>query len=247
MRRPNPASLASRLATRVSRGPGDRIWTYEDFADLESPMTAVAAALSRLTRKGILRRIRRGMYYKPAITRFGESRPDPNSAIEAALRGHGTLGIVTGLEAWRRLGLTTQITSESMLISSKRLRISPVMGHRVRAAIRSSARGSRGNERAVLDALRAIRRIPGTTPDSVLDWARFHLRAGTLDFPALVRMAKKEPPRVRALLGALMEDASLKDTEDMRDILRSSLNPLTTYRIPGALEHLKTAKEWNIH
>jgi hypothetical protein len=246
MKSPSPASLASRITARVIRASGDRIWTYEDFADLKGPTTAVAAALSRLTRKGVLRRLRRGIYYKPEATRFGESRPDPDSAIEATLRLHRTPAIVSGLEAWRRLGLTTQVTSESALTTSKRLRLAPVMGHRVRAAVRSSARRSLGNERAVLDALRAIHRIPGTTPDGVIDWARFHLWEGKLDLASLVRMAMREPPRVRALLGALMEDSKLKNTEDMQEILRSSLNPLTIFKIPGAMNHLKTARGWKI-
>jgi hypothetical protein len=246
MRKADPKSVASRVAARIGSGPTGRLWTYDDFLDLAAPMTAVAAALSRLTRKGELRRIRRGIYYKPETTRFGESHPDSHAALEATLRRHGTPATPSGLNAWRRLGLTTQISSEASLISAKRLRISPVMGQRVTAVTRTNVGRSIENERAVLDALRAIRRIPGTTPGGVLDWARHHLTLGGLNVANLARMAKNEPPRVRALLGALMEDIDPDGTEGIREGLKRSLNPLTTFKFPGVRERLRSADGWNI-
>ena len=245
MRTPDPTSVASRVAARIARGAGDRLWTYENFQDLSAPPTAVAAALSRLTRKGTLRRIRRGVYYRPVATAFGESRPDPEAALKVALRRRGAGATPSGLEAWRRLGLTSQVTSEAELVSSGRIRISPVLGQKVRASVRPLGAPSAADERAVLDALRALRRIPGTTPATVLDWARLLLR-GKVDLPRLARMARREPPRVRALLGALLEDSGARGTAAIREELRRSLNPLTTYRIPGVVGHLRSARAWSI-
>src|SRR5262245_2504900 len=54
---------------------GERLWRLEDFQDL--PFTAVAQALSRLTRQGELQRLSKGIYYSSRQTAFGKSRPNP--------------------------------------------------------------------------------------------------------------------------------------------------------------------------
>jgi hypothetical protein len=82
-------------------------------------------------------------------------------------------------------------------------------------------------------------------PVPVLDWVRLLLRDG-VDLPRLARMARREPPRVRALLGALLEDSRARGTAAIRQELRRSLNPLTTYRIPGVVGYLGSAHAWNI-
>ena len=51
----------------------DKLWSFEDFANLD-PL-AVAAALSRLNKTGELRRVRRGLYHRPQTTAFGASSP----------------------------------------------------------------------------------------------------------------------------------------------------------------------------
>lgn len=48
---------------------GDRVWRLADFADL--PFTAVAQALSRLTRSGKIERLSKGVYYAPRQTALG--------------------------------------------------------------------------------------------------------------------------------------------------------------------------------
>jgi hypothetical protein len=50
-----------------------------------------------------------------------------------------------------------------------------------------------------------------------------------------------EPPRVRAMLGALGEELSISSR--LLDELRGSLNPLSRYDF-GRLESLRYAKQW---
>jgi len=247
MRKPDPASVASRTAARVVRGGPDRLWTYRDFADLNAPTTAVAAALSRLARAGGLRRIRRGVYYRPGTTAFGETRPTPDATLAASLRRQGVRGVAAGLEAWRHLGLTTQVNAAPLVATSRRLRLAPVAGYRVRTTTRPGTDWKRRNERAVLDALRSLRRIPDATPEVVLVRLLLLLRSKRLDVPALLKMTSGEPPRVRALLGALLEEAGTRIVPPTElEELRGSLNPLTTYRIPEAVGRLKSAAAWNL-
>lgn len=63
--------VARIVRARIEEGGPDTIWTYSDFAFL--PPYAVAAALSRLSKKGVLKRVRKGLYYAPKETRFGKT------------------------------------------------------------------------------------------------------------------------------------------------------------------------------
>ncbi len=60
----------------------------------------------------------------------------------------------------------------------------------------------------------------------------------------MARFALAEPPRVRALLGAIGETAGV----DVGKLvpLRKSLNPITVYRIAGVVPVLKDSSVWNI-
>ena len=60
-------------------------------------------------------------------------------------------------------------------------------------------------------------------------------------FARLVTAALAEPPRVRAMLGALGEE--LQMPPQLLERLRASLNPLTRFDF-GALQILRTASEW---
>jgi Family of unknown function (DUF6088) len=248
MNSPSRSSLANRIAARIKRGGTDKLWTLRDFADLEASGTATAATLSRLARRGVLRRVRRGVYYRPGKTLFGETRPDPHATLSATLRRLGVPAAATGVDAWRRLGLTTQHGAVPVVATPRRLRLAPVAGHRVRTTVRPATSRADHGECAVLDALRNLRRIPDTTPAAVLDRLTELIADRRIDVPKLLEMARREPPRVRALLGALLEHARPSDPTIGHALatLRHSLNPLTTYRLREVAGHLPTAARWHI-
>ena len=75
-------SAAAAIRARVERG-SERFWSYADFDDL--PPSAVASTLSRLAREGSLRRVRKGLYYRPRPTVLGESQPTASAVAAQAL------------------------------------------------------------------------------------------------------------------------------------------------------------------
>ncbi len=63
---------SGRVTAVISRrieSEGERLWRPQDFADL--PPSAVLQALSRLTRRGRLERLSKGVYYSTRQTAFG--------------------------------------------------------------------------------------------------------------------------------------------------------------------------------
>ena len=251
MNRPRARSTAHAVRSRILRGGGDRLWTYADFPRLDR--MAVAAALSRLARAGDITRIRRGVYYRPKGTRFGASRPDPATLVDAVLRQRGTRWVLSGPGEYNRLGLTTQVASAVTRATGSRVPRAPVPGVAVYTAERplGRQRGIRPAERTALDALRDVTRIPDASPGEVLRRLKALLRSRQLDFARLARFARAEPPRVRALLGALgtdlrAEGAARSVPASVLAALRAGLNPLTAFRLPGADGVLRHAAAWRI-
>jgi hypothetical protein len=95
-------SAAATVRERVAQG-GARYWKHADFGDL--PAAAVATALSRLARDDALRRVGKGVYYRPAPTSFGVSVPGASATAAQLLVApvHPA-----GLSAANLLGLSTQ-------------------------------------------------------------------------------------------------------------------------------------------
>jgi len=66
MNRSRDKSTAAEVKRRISKKLDKQLWTFGDFSDLE--YASVAASLSRMSKRGELRRVRRGGYYVPKKT-----------------------------------------------------------------------------------------------------------------------------------------------------------------------------------
>jgi hypothetical protein len=252
MNRRKEDSIAHRVRSRIFRGGTDRLWTNADFPNANR--SAVAATLSRMTKSGELTRVRRGVYYRPRKTIFGVMKPDPSALTDAVLRARGESSMPSGIGAYSRLGLTTQASGVVSRATLTRISPNSVPGVRLSTALRplDKQKGIRTEERTALDALRDITRIPDAHPADILRRIGTLVRAGDLDFSRLARYAEAEPPRVRALLGALGE--RLRHTNVGRRVplnvlkdLREGLNSSTKFHIRGVEDALgEVAARWQI-
>lgn len=243
MRTRSESSVAGKVRKRVEKGGPDKLWTYADFSSL--PFGAVAAALSRLAKEGIIRRVRKGVYYSPKKTRFGELSPDPATVAAVLLKNRGIEWKPSGLPAYNGLGLTTQVSPVLTLdVPVKVYSITTGAGAKIRLRPRTTVRGLSENERAALDALRDLPRIPGSSPAEATVKIRDLFAAKRLSFNRVARLSHKEPPRVRALLGAI--GSEIRADQKVLTTLRNSLNSMTTFRFAGLNAVLRSASEWRI-
>ncbi len=235
-------SISSLVRAKVERGGSDRLWTYADFVSL--PTLAVAATLTRMAKKGAIRRVRKGVYYTPRETRFGASVPDPSRITAAVLDRRGVAWRHSGLPAYNALGLTTQVSPVSTFAVADRL-ATPRTNSEGRVHLRSvaSVKSMASEERAVLDALRDLKTIPDTTPAATLTRIVELFRSGRISFERVLKFGRKEPPRVRALLGVIGTILG-KETEVLKPV-RDSLNGTTTFKLNLAAD-FPEAREWNI-
>lgn len=247
MRKPSTNSISTKVRKRIEEGGQDRLWSYPDFHGL--PTVAVAQTLSRLSKgpDAALRRVRRGLYYVPKKTRFGETKPELGDVIAHLLRHRGIAYSPTGTAAYNGLGLTTQVSPKISYRVNRPVRsIEP--GRKLFGASTITLRpsyeveGLASSELATLDALKDLDRIPDTSPADAIRRIVDLIRSRKLSFKRLARLARHESPRVRALVGAI---GSHIGEEKAVAGLKKSLNPLTKFRLKIG-NVLPKAAEWNI-
>lgn len=126
--------IADKIMRRVrSRGKGRWVCTPKDFLDIGS-RAAVDQALSRLVRAGELRRVGRGLYDLPRISR-ALKRPAPadlDSAVAALARRDNIRVMPDGLVAANRLGLTNAVAARAEYVTDGASRTLEVDGWTIR-------------------------------------------------------------------------------------------------------------------
>jgi hypothetical protein len=79
---------------------------------------AVDQSLSRLTRRGELMRVGRGLYVRPIESRFGSYAPPAEKVVEEVARLRGETVVSHGAAAANALGLTTQVPMKVIYLTS---------------------------------------------------------------------------------------------------------------------------------
>ena len=222
---------------RIEHG-GERLWRFEDFRDL--PLPAAAQALSRLARNGTLERLSKGIYYRARETAWGRSRPNPMALQRLAAQGRGIFP--SGIAAASALGFTTQTANRGEVSTSASSLPRKLMGTETVIHTRRPAAwtGLSEIDAALLDFLRHGGRFTELTPEGTIQKV-LTLLSEPGRFERLRQAAASEPPRVRAMLGALGEQ--LGGNPKTLASLRSSLNPLSRFDF-GVLNALPNARAW---
>jgi hypothetical protein len=229
--------VAKLVRARIEAG-GERLWRLEDFDD--QPFSAVARTLSRLASAGIIQRLSKGTYYRSKPTAFGQSRPNPTAVQNLA--GRKKALFPAGTAAANLLGFTTQTARRNELATSAASLPRKLVGAETQIHTRRPEAWASltQTEAAMLDFIRrggkASELPPEVTVRRTLDLLR---KADT--YSHLMRIAMTEPPRVRAILGALGEN--LRADAKALNRLRRSLNPLSKFDF-GLFAVMPNAKTW---
>lgn len=96
------------------------VFTHVDFNCLGN-MATVERVLSRLVASGEIKRIRRGIYYIPENSRWGEVPPSQSNIIKALSRSMNTDFIPDGANALYQLGLTQQVPMKQVYLTDKQI------------------------------------------------------------------------------------------------------------------------------
>jgi hypothetical protein len=235
-RRPlQPASAAGAVRRRVERD-GERFWSHTDFEDLSAD--SASKALWRLWKAGQLERVAKGLYYRPRATVLGKSRPSRTAIAGAAIEGK--VLHPAGLSAAATLGLTTQNPARGEYATTASAAPS-ALGN---ATVHRSRPQSRARLDSTEGALLELLRDRGQTSDLPPEDTRrrlVHLVRAPGAYARLAEAAQDEPPYVRAILGALGQEAGTP--RRAQKTLRGSLNPLSRFDF-GAFSWWPSARAW---
>lgn len=222
------------------------VFTVSDFPMTVENPKSVSKILNHFVAIGYLRKLSKGRFYKPQISKFGELPPDTYQIVKDLIQKNGKLiGYITGYSAFNDFALTTQV-SAILEIGMRKEKKAIVRGiYRIRF-IRQENAITKENIPLLrlLDCLRFFKNIPDTTPDNACQ--RLIYLIEKLEEQEIIRIKKlalKYTPQTVALLGAILETVNPQEDTTM---LFKKLNPITVYKLGISKMILPTQKKWNI-
>jgi len=221
-----------------------KLFTYDDIPS--DKKTSVAIELSRLYKKGIVKKISKGKFYKPKKRLFGEIDPSDNEKILSYLKNTSSNMIYeTGVNNARRLGLTTQVSKRIVIAINKPSREIKLDNINLKLVqVVANAPKTDIYLLQILDAIKDIKKIPATTPEKTFIILKSIIKdEEEKKQKKLAKYALKYNPRTRALVGAILKDLGLMESAYL---LKATLNPLTKYKVGISNDILPSKKYWNI-
>lgn len=239
-------NLSATIASRIEAIPEDTTFRYNALDIPKTQYTTAAKVLERLQSRGMIKKLSKGIFYKPRKTVFGELKPGSEEVIKDYLFKNGQrVAYLTGTYLYNQMGLTTQVPNVWRIASYNR-RIFVQRSNLKATPVKSYAPITEANYQLLgfLDALKDWNSIPDLDQQQGIKILVSLLKDFEEDqLNEFIQYALRYPPRVAAFLGALMAYAEL--LPDLNQ-LKERLNPLTNYRLTSVSAYLPTAANWQI-
>lgn len=192
------------MAMRDFRPRPGKLYRTSDFLAYARNPTRAAA---QLVEAGKLRQVRKGLYYAPKPTAFGEAPPSEAEVLKVLLRGHRYLR--TGPSVWNSLGLgSTSVEAVPLVYNTGRTGEVEVGRRRFRLRRVDFPRGRPPAEYFVVDLLENAD-MAGVERSTLLKNLAAAVEAGRFDAGRLLEMGRKYgSKRVQALLAQTLSALS---------------------------------------
>ncbi len=234
------------ISQKLSKFPQGRIFSYEDLSIDNEQLLAASKALSRLVAQGTIMRFQKGKYYVPKQSMFGILKPSDTAILDSYLfENKKQVAYITGMKLYNSLGLTTQVPT-TVTIASWNKQININTGSFRLKSKRSYLTVTRKNVPylQLLDVIKDFKRIVDSNNEEVLFFLKEKLNGYSIaELKRLVGYAKNYPPKVNALLGALLEAIGINE---FTSLLKQKINTLSRYSFGINKQQLPTIENWNI-
>jgi hypothetical protein len=233
-------SAAQQTREFIDKLKASKLFTYDDIP-MENKL-AITIELSRLYKQGIIKKFSKGKFYKPKKSAFGELEPTYDEKIKSYMDKDS---YETGINAYKRLGLTTQVANSITIATNKsykKIKVGDITINFVPKRVDALKKDTK--LLIILDALKDIKKIPDSSPeDTIVAIKKIITMLEKEKQLRLINYTKSYPPRVIAIIGAIFTEIGLKDDVIQ---LKQMLNPLTKFRLNLNDNVLIYKKEWEI-
>jgi hypothetical protein len=238
--------VSQKIQKQIQELPEGATFDYQSLLIEREEYTAATKVLERLIKKHIIDRVSSGIFYKPKRTIFGTLKPNEEEILKTYLFENGKrIAYITGVSLYNRMGLTTQVPS-TIKIACREKRIFASVGSLKGKGVKSYVDVTDNNYYLleILDALKDFNQIPDLDANSGITILADKLKIlSEKEVVQLMALALKYPPRVRALLGAIIE--LFLPGADLTQ-LKNSLNPLSEYKYYISDLALPNARIWKV-
>jgi predicted transcriptional regulator len=239
-------NVAREIEERLKTIREGETFTYNQLSIDKKNYQTAAKAIERLIKKGIIKRVSPGQFFKPKNTIFGEILPNEEEILKPYLFKNGKrIGYITGTYLYNKLGLTTQIPQiikiasrgKEVKVNKANLKIKPAKSY-------VDVTNKNFQYLEILDVIKDFSKIPDLNIESGIQiLLNLFQKLNQKEIERLIKYSLNYPPRTIALLGALLEQNGEKDKLEK---LQESLNPLTEYSFGINKYILPTVKNWKI-
>ena len=239
--------VTDKILAKINRIDAGDVFGYDTLGVNSDEVLAASKALSRLVDKGVIKRARKGYYYKPKVSVFGEQKPREDALLSLYLFDKNKqVAYITGTRLYNRLGLTTQVPN-SIRIASLDKQVKGKVGNTIVKPAKSYVKVTADNIKylEILDVIKDLNTIPDLEKsDGIVYLKKVLYDFDNLEIKKLVTYGAAYPPKVRALLGALLE--ALKINFSTYGMLKKSMNPSSSFEYGINSQLLSTVTSWNI-
>lgn len=222
--------IAQKIENQIKEIPEGLTFGYQNLVIEKNEYKAAYKTIERFVTSGRLGKTQKGVFYKPKQTVFGALKPSDNELLKHYLFKDGQrVAYITGTRLYNEMGLTTQVPF-IVTIASKTRRNVVTIGKMTIKPAKSYVDVTNENYYllGILDAIKDFNNILDKDSHSVIAILSNKVRElNTEKTKELIQYALKYPPRVRALLGAIVENTGKIVALER---ITKSLNPLSTYK-----------------
>ena len=235
-------NVSQSVVKKIENKKTGELITFDEFSYLKN-FNAVALTLGRLNKIGKIERLSKGVYYKPTVTEYGNLKPSEDEILKRILLKNNK-GYVSGAVAFNKLGLTTQVPNTIEIRGNSSSRLTKIGKLRIKfKKYDDEFKPQDVPVLQLLDALQDIRKISDTNfNDAYLEIKSKILRLTEDEIKRMLYFSKKRKPRVRALVGSILE----KKYPEMGEALLKTLNSLTTYKLGVDKALIPNMEKWKI-
>lgn len=238
--------MTDNIRNTIKRFPRGFVFTSADFPIYVEKEKTVNKILNNMVAAGQIRRLSKGRFYKPKMSKFGELPPDTYQIVKDLIEKDGkVIGYLTGYSIFNKLGLTTQLSAILQIGTRKEKKAVKRGNYRIKFVIQpNNITKENTSILQLLDCLRFFKNIPDAMPDDTCVRLLILFKQLTAEQIATAkRLVLKYNPATIALLGALLE--TINKNEDTGRLFKT-LNHQSSYKLNISEKILSNQKKWHL-